>query len=152
GLPDYDDPVIDEFETFARNVLGWTFNPKGYAGTDEAPVPDEITVVLPDYGETLAPDFAVRELNPAEGAPPWQLLVTVLEPGTDMDAVLSGHGRLEASPHGRMERLLRETGVAAGLLFNGRALRLVSAPRGESSGWLQFDVGAMTQTAGRPIS
>ena len=51
-----------------------------------------------------------------------------------------------------MERLLRQTGVPAGLLFNGRALRLVSAPRGESSGWLDFRVADMVQTAGRPIS
>jgi hypothetical protein len=51
-----------------------------------------------------------------------------------------------------MERLLRQTGVPAGLLFNGRALRLVSAPRGESSGWLDFRVADMAQTAGRPIS
>ena len=51
-----------------------------------------------------------------------------------------------------MERLLRQTGVPAGLLFNGRALRLLSAPRGESSGWLDFRVADMVQTAGRPIS
>jgi hypothetical protein len=51
-----------------------------------------------------------------------------------------------------MERLLRQTGVPAGLLFNGEALRLVSAPRGESSGWLDFRIADMVQTAGRPIS
>ena len=83
---------------------------------------------LPDYGETLRPDFAVRELEPKDGAPPWQLLVRVLDPGEDFDRVVRGHGQLEASAHGRMERLLRQTGVPAGLLFNGRALRLVSAP------------------------
>jgi hypothetical protein len=51
-----------------------------------------------------------------------------------------------------MERLLRQTGVPAGLLFNGRALRLISAPRGESSGWTDFSVADMVQVAGRPIS
>ena len=50
-----------------------------------------------------------------------------------------------------MERLLRATGVTAGLLCNGHALRLLSAPRGESSGWLDFKVADMAQTAGRPI-
>jgi N-6 DNA Methylase len=146
-----DRPAVADFERLARDVLGWQFSPKGYAGTVENPVPDELRVNLPDYDETLVPDFAVRELNPAEGAPDWQLLVTAFPAGTDLDALPAGHGGLEASPHGRMERLLRETGVTAGLLFNGHALRLVSAPRGESSGWLQFDVAAMTQTAGRPI-
>ena len=65
---------------------------------------------------------------------------------------VGGQGQLEASAHGRMERLLRQTGVPACLLFNGRVLRLVSAPRGESSGWLDFRVADMVQTAGRPIS
>ena len=64
--------------------------------------------------------------------------------------VVGRRGKLEASAR-RMERLLRETGVPAGLLFNGRALRLISAPRGESSGWLDFRVADMVQTAGRPI-
>ncbi|MFL5872326.1 MAG: Eco57I restriction-modification methylase domain-containing protein [Solirubrobacterales bacterium] len=146
-----DRPAIADFEQFARDVLGWQFSPKGYAGTDENPIPDELQVVLPDYEETLVPDFAVRELNPAEGAPAWQLLVSAYPTGTDLDAISSERGGLEASPHGRMERLLRETGVTAGLLFDGHALRLVSAPRGESSGWLQFDVAAIAQTAGRPI-
>ena len=50
-----------------------------------------------------------------------------------------------------MERLLRETGLPAGVLFNGRALRLISAPRGESSGWLDFRIAEMVQSAGRPI-
>jgi hypothetical protein len=146
-----DGPVIADFQQFARDVLGWSFVSKGFAGTEESPIPSELHVPLADYGETLVPDYAVRELNPTDGAPPWQLLVTTLEPGTDLDKVTTGAGRLEASPHGRMERLLRETGVPAGLLFNGHSLRLISAPRGESSGWLQFDVKPMTQTAGRPI-
>ena len=66
-------------------------------------------------------------------------------------ASATGAGRLEASPHGRMERLLRRTGVPAGLLFNGCVIRLMSAPRGESSGWMDFRVGDMLSTAGRPL-
>jgi hypothetical protein len=137
------------FRLFAQSVLGWTFSPKGYAGTEEEPIPSELEVALLDYGETLRPDFAVRELEPKDGAPSWQLLVRIV--GDDFDHVVRDHGRLEASAHGRMERLLRQTGVPAGLLFNGRSLRLISAPRGESSGWLDFRVADMVQTAGRPI-
>jgi hypothetical protein len=145
-------PHLPDFRRFAESVLGWSFSPKGYAGTTEHPVATELEVPLPDYGETLRPDFAVRELEPKDGASSWQLLVRVLEPREDFDRVVRGEGRLEASAHGRMERLLRQSGVPAGLLFNGRALRLVSAPRGESSGWLNFRVADMVQTAGRPIS
>jgi len=143
---------LPDFRAFAKSVLGWSFSPKGYAGVSESPIPTEIEMHLPEYGETLRPDLAVRELEPKEGSPPWQLLVRELEAGTGFDWNVSGEGKLEASAHGRMERLLRQTGVPAGLLFNGRTLRLLSAPRGESSGWLDFHVADMVQTAGRPIS
>ncbi len=145
-------PNLPDFRLFAESVLGWNFSPKGYVGTTECPIPTELEVPLPDYGETLRPDFAVRELEPKDDASMWQLLVRVLEPGEDFDRIARLGGQLEASAHGRMERLLRQTRVSAGLLFNGRAIRLVSAPRGESSGWLDFGVGDMIQTAGRPIS
>jgi hypothetical protein len=145
-------PYLPDFRLFAESVLGWSFSPKAYAGTAECPIPTELEVPLPDYGETLRPDFAVRELEPRENASPWQLLVRVLETGEDFDRIERRHSQLEASSHSRMERLLRQTGVPAGLLFNGRALRLVSAPRRESSGWLDFRVADMVQTAGRPIS
>jgi hypothetical protein len=146
------EPLLPDFRAFAESVLGWSFSPKGYAGTAELAIPTELELSLPDYGETLRPDFAVRELEPKDGASAWQLLVRVLDPGADFDRVGREGGQLEASPHGRMERLLRHTGVSAGLLFNGRAIRLLSAPRGESSGWLDFRVADMVQTAGRPIS
>ena len=189
------EPRLPDFRAFASSVLGWSFSPAGYAGTDEAPIPPELEVVLPEGGEVLRPDFAVRveperrapaarrgpevrEESPGyrpsaaygtvaglndgrngtltNGASPWQLLVRVGDPDEDFDHVTRGRVRtgngLEASPHGRMERLLRHTGVFAGLLFNGAALRLISAPRGESSGWLDFRVSDMLPTAGRPIS
>jgi hypothetical protein len=145
-------PHLPDFRAFAESVLGWSFSPKAYAGTTETPIPAALEVPLADYGETLRPDFAVRELEPKEDAPAWQLLVRVIEPGEDLDRVVREGAQLEASSHGRMERLLRQTGVPAGLLFNGQTLRLVSAPRGESSGWLDFRVADMVQTAGRPIS
>ena len=76
--PDEDPaPYLPDFQIFAETVLGWSFSPKGYAGTDEEPIPTDLEVVLPDYGDTLRPDFAVRELEPQEGDPPWQLLVRV---------------------------------------------------------------------------
>jgi hypothetical protein len=112
-------PYLPDFRRFAESVLDWSFSPKGYAGMSECPIPAELEVPLPDYGETLRPDFAVRELEPKEGALSWQLLVQVLEPGADFDGVARSRGQLEASAHSRMERLLRQTGVSAGLLCNG---------------------------------
>jgi len=133
-------------------VLDWSFSPKFFAGTAESPIPSELELPLAEHGETLRPNFAVREPEPVAGRSYWQLLIQVIDPGRDFDTVSHGHGALEASAHGRMERLLRHTRVTAGLLFNGRALRLISAPYGESSGWTDFRVADMVTTAGRPIS
>ncbi len=141
-------PRIQDFRAFAEAVLGWRFSPKGYAGTPQCPIPDELTLALPDYGLVLRPDYAVREPDPSQAGSPWQLLVMLCPDGEDLDRAQSRH---ELPPHSRMERLLRDKGVPAGLLVNGETLRLISAPRGESSGWLDFRVADMVQTAGRPI-
>src|SRR2546422_3914292 len=74
-------PHLPDFRAFAESVLGWSFSPKGYAGTVESPIPLELEVPLPDYSETLRPDFAVRELEPKGGSSAWQLLVRAIEPG-----------------------------------------------------------------------
>ena len=144
-------PFLPDFEAFASHVLDWSFDAAGYAGGGAEPIPPELEVALPEHGETLRPEFAVREFDPREGQPPWQLLVSVLEPEADLDEVVRKGSGLEASPHSRLERLLRETRVPTGLLFNGRAIRLLSAPRGESSGWMDFHVHDMLPTAGRPL-
>ena len=143
-------PWLPDFRAFAGAVLGWSFSARGYAGTDERPIPAELEIPLPDAGETLRPDYAVVERDPRDGDAPWQLAVQVLAPGRDLDRPESGGG-LDAGPHGRLERLLRTAGVPAGLLFNGRVARLVSAPRGESSGWMDFPVANMLSPAGRPL-
>ena len=188
------EPVLCDFRTFADKVLGWNFSAKGYAGAEDAPIPPELQIELPDSGGFLRPDYAVRmepikarlpahmvRTLPAGGtnevrdvgiahdakafqplqstsdqASPWQLLVVACDPSHPFDRAenrrSAGGAAFDMSPHGRMERLLRETGAPAGLLYNGVALRLISAPKGESSGWLDFRVGDMLQTAGRPIS
>lgn len=145
-------PAIHDFRRMATEVLDWSFTPKYYAGTDERPIPPELEVILPEFGETLRPDLAIAEPEPGEGGAPWQLLVCLTDQGRDLDDAFSPPGStLDATAQGRMERLLRQTGVAAGVLFNGQVVRLISAPRGESSGWLDFRVGDMVQTAGRPM-
>ena len=159
------DPLLTDFRVFAEKVLGWGFSPKGFAGTAETPIPTELEVPVPESGDVLAPHFAVRS-EPLKDSLPvmstpvggqeedssqWQLLVSICDPGKDFDRRISKGRGLEMSSHGQMERLLRHTHVTAGLLFNGTTLRLVSAPRGESSGWVDFQVSDMVQTAGRPI-
>ena len=147
---DEPEPWLPDFETFARTVLDWNFSPNGFSGSEGNSIPDELRVTTSE-GEALVPDYAVRERNPGEGESAWQLVVQVLEPGQDFDKEVRGTSTLDASPHSRMERLLRRTEVKAGLLFNGLAIRLISAPKGESSGWMEFRVVDMVQTSGRPI-
>ena len=105
----------------------------------------------PNTARRCVPDFAVMERDPRDQCPSWQLLVQLANPGTDLDRAEVGKGGLEASPHSRLERLLRGTRVPAGILFDGRVIRLLSAPRGESSGWMDFRVNDMLPTAGRPL-
>ena len=147
------EPWLPDFEAFARSVLGWKFSPKVFARVSDTQDPiDTLFVRLAEYGETLQPDFAIRHWPvPKNGGPEWQLLVRIVGPNQAFDSPERGQGKLEATTHGRMERLLRGTGVSAGLIFNGREIRLISAPRGESSGWLDFRVLDMVLTAGRPI-
>lgn len=161
------------FLDFAAAVLDWPdASPKVFRSENATPVPKELVVELPDTGEVLRPDAAIRDPDslpkpsPLEGlslpgapqgasdgppdpvAPRWQLLVLAFGPHTALDQPLPGS---DISPHGSMERLLRETGVPAGIVWGAGRLRLVSAPRGESSGHLDFVLADLAETAGRPM-
>ena len=143
--------VIADFPKFAREFLGW---PKDCLyGLDSAlSLPDALTVALPDYSETLAPTFSFKDPRPKDTNQPWLLLVQTLPLATDLDARVAADERgWSASPTQRMERLLRETKVPIGVLFNGTQIRLLYAPHGENSGNITFTVRHMTEVAGRPI-
>ncbi|MBK8265189.1 MAG: N-6 DNA methylase [Nannocystis sp.] len=136
-------PIRDHRALFIE-LLGWR-------PSDLIEAPESLAHPLPEYGETLRPTFAVPDPS-ASPEHPWLLLVQVLPPGTDLDAPppASAHN-WDAPPQAKFERLLRETGVPIGLLCNGETLRLVHAPRGETSGHLSFPVAAMCEVSGRPI-
>lgn len=108
--------------------------------------PDSFAVPLPEYGETLRPTWAVPG---SDGG--WLILVSVVPEGTDLDKARHDVG-WQASPEARLERMLRELDVPIGVLFSGDSLRLVYAPRGESSGHITFDVASMCESAGRSIA
>ncbi|MBD2090661.1 N-6 DNA methylase [Microcoleus sp. FACHB-1515] len=135
-----------EFSTFARSVLGWR---DGDLVGLEA-LPESLTVALPSYGELLKPSYAVCDPDSDQ----WILLIQEVKLGLPFDeddpAAEAGHG-WKASIQAKFERLLRETGVFAGLLVNGTEIRLVYAPSGESSGHLTFPIQAMTEVPGRSI-
>ncbi|WP_254938613.1 Eco57I restriction-modification methylase domain-containing protein [Cyanobium sp. Morenito 9A2] len=137
--------VAPSFEAFATELLDWQPDDLLAASALEQP----IAVPLDDYDETLIPTWVVKD---PEGTA--QLLVQELPIGTDFDAIAKGgDGRRQwmASPQQRFERLLKESEHPIGLLWNGVALRLVVAPRGESSGHLSFPLEPMTTVDGRPM-
>lgn len=144
GRPDPDaDPVamIPDLPAFTRELLEWS--PRQLAEP-----PDSLAVsLLPAYHDELRPTLVAQD--PADERP--RLLVTMLPTGTPFDRPPEESDGWRASPHDRFERLLRGTEVPAGLLFNGTKLRLVYAPKGETSGFVTFDVGQMLEVGGRPM-
>ena len=136
-----------DFSEFAVEVLGW--EPDDLESDPERLT--QLEVVLPEYGEVLTPSYAVSDPD-GNG---WLMLVQVIPPGSDFDevepAVAQSTTRWHASPQAKFERLLREKEIPIGLLDNGTDLRLVYAPRGESSGHLTFPIQAMCEVSGRLI-
>lgn len=152
-------PALSDPWAFVEKVLGW--EARHVAGAPGGPpIPDELLVALPEHSTTLAPTWAVAELG--EGDLNWQLLVRVEAAGVDPDGRNALDG-WEATPHQRFERLLRDTGVFAGLLISEREqhtdgevrtcpeFRLIYAPRGETSGHQSFPVRPMALVSGRPM-
>ena len=139
-------PALSEpWHPFER-VLGW--NARNVAGAPGGErLPPELTIRLPEYDTNLSPTWAVRGVK---GEADWQLLVRVEEAGIEPDkrGVLDGW---EATPHQRFERLLRETQVHTGVLLTDDELRLIYAPRGETSGWIKFPLRPLGTVAGRPM-
>lgn len=141
-------PALTDAWAFIREILGWEH--RVIAGSPGGPtMPEALHVRLPEHDTTLVPTFAVRDLAVRESEA-WQLLVRVEAPGVGPDTrgALDGW---EATPQQRLERLLRETGIPAGILVTDSVLRLVYAPKGETSGWLGFPLRPLATVAGRPM-
>lgn len=71
--------------------------------------------------------------------------------GLDLDKPEQQTGAWRYPPTAKMERLLRATGISVGLLSNGRDIRLIYAPSGESTSHLTFRGADMQTAEGRPI-
>lgn len=137
--------LADPWAFFSR-TLGWREHQvAGLPGGQ--PLPDGLSVAIEESDTVLQPHWAV--IDP-EGHP--TLLVRIEEPSVapDQRGALAGW---EATPHQRFERLLRENeaGVRTGLLVTDDQLRIVYAPKGETSGWISFPLRALATVAGRPM-
>ena len=110
---------------------------------------EELEISLPELQVVLSATWAVPELDESDAR--WMMLIRVEEPGTDLDNSPELKGTWNATRHERFERLLRETGIPMGILCNDERIRLIYAPKGESSGHITFDFSQMAVPAGRPI-
>jgi hypothetical protein len=137
-------PALSDPWAFAERILGWPV--ARVAGAPGGPaLPDDLCKVLPEYDTVLEPHWALAGLDGG-----WQLLVRIEAPAIAPDT-RGGLAGWEATPHQRFERLLRETGIPIGVLISDKELRLVYAPRGETSGWIAFPLRPLATVAGRPM-
>ena len=141
---DDDGPALVDPWAFFSQVLGWRSAQVAGAHGGSA-LPAELSVRVEESSTELIPHWAVTD--PEKG---WQILVRVEGPGVEPEARGALEG-WEATPHQQMERLLRETGVPTGLLLTDGELRLIQAPRGETSGWLKFPLRSLGEVGGRPM-
>jgi len=151
---------IRDLREFVQSVLGWesedliTLPERGALPSEHT----DLEVVLPQYHETLRPTHVVPEFNSnthesSASKSKYVLLIQEQATKVDLDEPLESDSAKywNASPQAKFERLLRETGVPIGLLYNRSQFRLVYAPRGETSGYATFNVDEMAQVAGRPM-
>jgi len=144
-------PEIRDFADFVHIVFNWRKTDLEPVHTGDSQY-SALEVTLPEYHETLRPTHVIREQEPKDPQHPWMMLIQVHPLDTQLDSVATAdHRNWQATPQAKFERLLRETRVPLGLLCNGRQIRIVYAPRGETSGYMTFSVAEMAQVAGRPI-
>ena len=137
-------PALPDPWEFFTEILGW--RTAQVAGVPGGPaLPADLSVRIEENATDLTPHWAV--VDPGKG---WQILVRIEGSGVDPEqrGALEGW---EATPHQQLERLLRETGVPTGLLLTDGELRLIHAPRGETSGWLKFPIRSLSDVGGRPM-
>ena len=131
-----------DLPTFTQQILEW----EAADLVPQSDLPDLMTLALPEYGELLQPTYGVKDPDSQE----WIVLVQVVADGQELDD-RPANSSWNATVQERFERLLRSSQIPTGILWNGEALRLVYAPRGESSGHLTFPLAAMGEVAGRLI-
>jgi hypothetical protein len=157
-------PEITDFAAFAQKCLEWEAGDivELLDASCQLSVREDLTIALPQYNEVLRPTHVVLNFQPDQERETnnqqltsnnYLMLIQQLPTGRDFDepSEADSSSHWHAAPQLKFERLLRESQVPIGLLSNCRQLRLVYAPRGESSGHATFNVDEMVQVAGRPM-
>jgi hypothetical protein len=158
--------AIADLTVFLAELLGLT---PDLFDTNEA-LPEDLALWVSEGRQLLRPTMALRrrgtpvasgdaeegpvadDSTPASRAGAgYLMLVWEIPDGLELDRAETVTGDWEYPPAAKLDRLLRHCRVPIGLLCNRRALRLVYAPHGESSGSISFRIDDMATVGGRPI-
>jgi hypothetical protein len=136
--------VVRDLPRFYSQVLG-------FREDSFAPPAESHALYVAEGPETLRPSWVLpsREFGLAEGARPEALGMEV-SPEVSLDKP-DVSAAWAYPPTAKLERLLRHTRVPIGLLSNGRELRLIYAPEGESAGHLTFRFDDLAKADGKPL-
>jgi len=104
-------------------------------------LPPGLDVTLPEHGETLRPQWAVKR---AEDERP-SLLVVSHPAGQPLDRPVTDARWRTASPATRMMTLLQGTGVPLGLVTNGADWMLVATRPGEATTYVSWDAALWSE-------
>jgi hypothetical protein len=100
-------------------------------------IPQTLRARIAEHGETLRPDFVLRNPEGAPNAGKARLLVQVYPPEQGLKKAIPGR-HWKASPATRMMELLHATDTRLGLVTNGEHWMLVDAPKGETTGFASW--------------
>jgi hypothetical protein len=123
-------------------VLGW--RPEDLISGEEI---KNLDAYLPERETLLKTDYAVKNVDTGE----FDILIKFIDQLPFDDEVIPEGRGWQATPHAKFERHLREKNIPTGIIINQMGLRLVYAPKGETSGYLTFPFRFMHETQGRPV-
>ncbi len=161
---------IRDLGAFFEDLLG--LGPDRFDGPEA--LPPELCLVVPEGRQTIRPTLALKKLEAEEAtkddlaestassragqrylALVWDVAAAADDEraaiGLDLDRAETVTGPWEYPASAKLDRLLRHCRVPIGILTNRQVVRLVYAPRGESSGHLSFRLDDMATVGGRPI-
>jgi type I restriction-modification system DNA methylase subunit len=98
----------------------------------------------PQFDEVVSPTY-VAKVNDEK-----VILIQELD-HDDFDKTANTEDAWNSSPHFKFERLLREKQISTGFIVSKEKLRLIFAPRGESSGYIDFPFKILYQPSGRLV-
>ena len=112
-----------------HELLGY---PKGWL-TEGQTIPPGIEAVMDNFGEVLRPDIVLKRADDEKPV----LLVALYPPDQDLEKPVSGK-LWKATAGTRIMELLHAADLPLGLITNGEEWTLVSAPRGETTGFASW--------------